>query len=150
MNEQIAPRSCSIAVGVLGGTGAPVPQIAAARTERMRSLDPDIARVEREGIAAFDAVPGQKLIELGAGAETKQPAQFDPAEMPCRNSSSASPSSTRRSTSPPVPSRRARSAGMRTVISVKAAGVLSFIFSPYHVADWLASCSQRQFIVLSL
>ena len=31
------------------------PQIAAARAERVRSLDPDIARVECEGIAAFDA-----------------------------------------------------------------------------------------------
>ena len=31
---------------------------------------------------ARDAVPGQKLIELGAGGETKRPAQFDPAEMP--------------------------------------------------------------------
>src|ERR1700746_1763645 len=45
------------AVGVHGRTGAPVPQIAAARAERVRSLDPDIARVEREAIAAFDAVP---------------------------------------------------------------------------------------------
>src|ERR1700724_1242215 len=45
------------AVGVHGGTGAPVSQIAAARAERVRSLDPDIAGVEREGIAAFDAVP---------------------------------------------------------------------------------------------
>src|SRR6516162_11668249 len=33
-------------------------------------------------ICAEDAVPGQKLIELGASGETKQPAQFDPAEMP--------------------------------------------------------------------
>ena len=29
----------------------------AARAERVRSLDPDIAGVERKGIAAFDAVP---------------------------------------------------------------------------------------------
>src|SRR5439155_3699431 len=43
--------------------GAPVPQIAAARAERVRSLDPDIARVEREGIAAFDAVPLEGLQE---------------------------------------------------------------------------------------
>jgi hypothetical protein len=64
-------------------------------------------------ICAEDAVPGQKLIELGAGGETKQPAQFRPAEMPCRNSSSASASSTRCSTSSPVPRRRARSAWMR-------------------------------------
>src|SRR5436305_15247459 len=45
------------AVGVHGRTGAPVPQIAAARRERVRSVDADIARVEREGFAAFDAVP---------------------------------------------------------------------------------------------
>jgi hypothetical protein len=44
------------AVGVHGRTGAPVPQIAAARAELVRSLDPDIARVEREGSAAFDGV----------------------------------------------------------------------------------------------
>jgi hypothetical protein len=43
------------AVGVHGGTGAPVPQIAAARAEQVRFLDPDIARVERDGIATFDA-----------------------------------------------------------------------------------------------
>jgi hypothetical protein len=49
------------AVGVHGRTGAPVPQIAAARAERVRSLDPDIACVEREGIAAFDAVPPEGL-----------------------------------------------------------------------------------------
>src|ERR1700757_4199317 len=51
------------AVGVHGRTGAPVPQIAAARAERVRSLDPDIAGVEREGIAAFDAVPLEALEE---------------------------------------------------------------------------------------
>ena len=51
------------AVGVHGRTGAPVPQIAAARRERVRSLDPDIAGVEREGIAAFDAVPPEGLQE---------------------------------------------------------------------------------------
>jgi hypothetical protein len=49
------------AVGVHGRTEAPGPQIAAARAERVRSLDPDIARVEREGIAAFDAVPLEAL-----------------------------------------------------------------------------------------
>src|SRR6516162_9407921 len=53
------------AVGVHGRTGAPVPQIAAARAERVRSLDPDIAGVERKGIAAFDAVPLEGLqVEL--------------------------------------------------------------------------------------
>ena len=33
-------------------------------------------------VCAENAVPGQKLIELGAGGKTKQPAQFGPAEMP--------------------------------------------------------------------
>ena len=42
---------------------APVPQIAAARAERVRPLDPDIARVEREGVAAFDAAPLKALRE---------------------------------------------------------------------------------------
>src|SRR4029077_9088925 len=51
------------AVGVHGRTGAPVPQIAAARAERVRSLDPDIARVEGEGIAPLDAVPLEGLQE---------------------------------------------------------------------------------------
>src|SRR5207253_8179566 len=51
------------AVGVHGRAGAPVPQVAAARAERVRSLDPDIARVELEGIAAFDAVPLEGLQE---------------------------------------------------------------------------------------
>src|SRR5580700_7187346 len=49
------------AVGVHGRTAAPGPQIAAARAERVRSLDPDIAGVEREGVAAFDAVPLEAL-----------------------------------------------------------------------------------------
>src|SRR3954465_10891890 len=49
------------AVGVHGRAGAPVPQIAAARAQRVRSLDPDIACVERKGIAAFDAVPLEAL-----------------------------------------------------------------------------------------
>src|ERR1700757_4553674 len=51
------------AVGVHGRTGAPVPQIAAARAEWVRSLDPEIAGVEREGVAAFDAVPLEALQE---------------------------------------------------------------------------------------
>src|SRR5436190_8760193 len=51
------------AVGVHGCAGAPVPQIAAARAERVRSLDPDIAGVKREGIAALDAVPLDRLEE---------------------------------------------------------------------------------------
>jgi hypothetical protein len=50
------------AVGVHGRTAAPGPQIAAARAERVRSLDPDIAGVERKGIAAFDAVPLEALV----------------------------------------------------------------------------------------
>src|SRR6516225_8234649 len=51
------------AVGVHGGTGAAVPQIAAARREWVRSLDPHIAGVERESVAAFDAVPLEALQE---------------------------------------------------------------------------------------
>src|SRR5207237_8356956 len=51
------------AVCVHGRTGAAVPQIAAARAERVRSLDRDIAGVEREGIAALDAVPLEGLQE---------------------------------------------------------------------------------------
>ena len=41
----------------------PFPKLPAARAERVRSLDPDIVRVEREGIAAFDAVPLEGLQE---------------------------------------------------------------------------------------
>src|SRR5207249_7254543 len=66
-NPDLPCASCAAellyAVGVHGRTSAPVPQIAAARRERVRSLDPDIARVEREGIAAFDAVPPEDLQE---------------------------------------------------------------------------------------
>src|SRR5256885_10571230 len=51
------------AVGLHGRTEAPGPQIAAARAEGVRSLDADIARVELEGIAAFDAVPLEGLQE---------------------------------------------------------------------------------------
>src|SRR5438105_7445466 len=51
------------AVGIHGRAEAPGPQIAAARAERVWSLDPDIAGVEREGIAAFDAVPLESLQE---------------------------------------------------------------------------------------
>jgi hypothetical protein len=64
------------AVGVHGGTGAPVPQIAAARAERVRSLDPDIARVEREGIAAFDAVPLEGLQEELRHPVAPEPRRF--------------------------------------------------------------------------
>ena len=35
----------------------PFPKLPPARAKRVRSLDPDIARVKREGIAAPDAVP---------------------------------------------------------------------------------------------
>src|SRR6516162_2793633 len=49
------------AVGVHGRTAAPGPQIAAARAERVWPLDPDVAGIEREGVAAFDAVPLKAL-----------------------------------------------------------------------------------------
>ena len=39
------------AAGVHSRAGASGPQIAAARRERVRSFDPEIARIEREGIA---------------------------------------------------------------------------------------------------
>ena len=57
------PRSCSMLSVYMAVRSAPGPQIAAARAERVRSLDPDIAGVEREGIAAFDAVPLEGLQE---------------------------------------------------------------------------------------
>ena len=49
------------AVGVHRRTAAPGPQIAAARRERVRSLDPDIAYLESEGVAAFAAAPLEGL-----------------------------------------------------------------------------------------
>ena len=64
------------AVGVHGGAAAPGPQIAAARAERVRSLDPDIARVEREGIAAFDAVPLEGLEEELRHPVAPEPRRF--------------------------------------------------------------------------
>src|SRR5690348_18451282 len=51
------------AVGVHRGTAAPGPQIAAARAERVRALDPDVTGVKREGLAALDAVPLEALQE---------------------------------------------------------------------------------------
>jgi hypothetical protein len=64
------------AVGVHGRTSAPVAQIAAARAERVRSLDPDIARVKREGIAAFDTVPLEGLQEELRPPVAPKPRQF--------------------------------------------------------------------------
>ena len=44
----------------------PLPEVAAARAERMRALDADVAGVEREGVAALHAVPLERLeVELG-------------------------------------------------------------------------------------
>src|SRR3954453_3545029 len=57
------PAKLLDAVGVHRRPRAPVPQIAAARAERVWSLHADIARIEREGIAAFDAVPLERLQE---------------------------------------------------------------------------------------
>ena len=51
------------AVGVHRRAAASGPQIAAARRERVRPLDPDIDGVETEGVAAFDAVPLDGLQE---------------------------------------------------------------------------------------
>jgi hypothetical protein len=55
------PRSCSMLSVYMAVRVHPFPKIAAARRERVRSLDLDIARVVREGIAAFDAVPLEGL-----------------------------------------------------------------------------------------
>ena len=51
------PRSCSMLSVYMAVRQRPVPRLPPLEAERVRSLDPDIARVEREGIAAFDAVP---------------------------------------------------------------------------------------------
>src|SRR5437870_5297916 len=54
------------AIGVHGGARSPVAQVAAARAERMRTLDTDVSAVKREGVAAFHAVPLERLqVELG-------------------------------------------------------------------------------------
>src|SRR6266581_6353441 len=45
------------AIGVHGGAGAPVTQIATAGAEGMWTLDSDIASVKSEGITALHAVP---------------------------------------------------------------------------------------------
>src|SRR5579862_1150560 len=50
-------------VGVHGGAAAPGAEVAARRTERVRALDPDVALVELEGVAALDAVPLEGLEE---------------------------------------------------------------------------------------
>src|SRR5262249_18430935 len=49
------------AIGVHGGAGASIPEIAAARGERVRSLDSNVASIEREGLATLDAVPLEGL-----------------------------------------------------------------------------------------
>src|SRR5580704_13289212 len=51
------------AVGVHRRPGPPIPQIPTARAQRVRSLDPDIACVERERITTFDTVPLEGLQE---------------------------------------------------------------------------------------
>ena len=58
------------AVGVYDGAGC-VPKIAVARAERVRPFDPDITRVERERIAALDAVGGQCPIAFAYGVTTE-------------------------------------------------------------------------------
>ena len=57
------------AVGVHGRTAAPGAQIATARAERVRSLDPDIAGVERKGAARLTPChwkPSRKNCAIGA------------------------------------------------------------------------------------
>ena len=55
------PRSCSMLSVYIAVRQRPGPQVVAARRERVRSLDPEIAGVERKGIAAFEAVPLEGL-----------------------------------------------------------------------------------------
>src|SRR3989440_9362801 len=57
------PRSCSMLSVYMAVRVRPFPKLPPLEQERVRSLDPDIARVEREGIAAFDAVPLEGLQE---------------------------------------------------------------------------------------
>src|SRR5262249_38475561 len=57
------PRSCSMLSVYMAVRRAPGPNIPAARAARVRSLDPDVVGVEREGVAAFDAVPLEALEE---------------------------------------------------------------------------------------
>ena len=57
------------AVGVHGGTAAPGPQIAAARRERVRSLDPRcIAAVSIEYINVVGAKPGTLVLSPGGAS----------------------------------------------------------------------------------
>src|SRR5712691_4855820 len=51
------------AIGVHGGAGAPVTQIATAGAEGMWTLDSDIASVKREGLPALHTVPLKTLQE---------------------------------------------------------------------------------------
>jgi hypothetical protein len=57
------PRSCSMLSVYMAVRRHPVPKLPPLEQKRVRSLDPDIARVEREGGDAFDAVPLEGLQE---------------------------------------------------------------------------------------
>jgi hypothetical protein len=54
----------------------PFPKLPPLGAERVRSLDPDIARVERESIAAFDAVPLEGLQEELRHPVARKPRRF--------------------------------------------------------------------------
>jgi hypothetical protein len=62
------------AVSVHGDTGAPVPQIAAVRAERARSLDLDIPGEEHEGVAAFRGRKPATLVHSPGSAAGSSPA----------------------------------------------------------------------------
>src|SRR3989454_10179721 len=51
------------AIGVHGSAGAPVPQIATAGAEGMRTLDADITRVKRQGVSTLHAMPLERFQE---------------------------------------------------------------------------------------
>jgi hypothetical protein len=57
------PRSCSMLSVYMAVRVRTFPKLPPLEQNGVRSLDPDIARVEREGIAAFDAVPLEGLQE---------------------------------------------------------------------------------------
>ena len=63
------PRSCSMLSVYIAVRVRPFPRLPPLEENGCGSLDPDIARLEREGVAAFDAVPlegSRKNCAIGA------------------------------------------------------------------------------------
>ena len=57
------PRSCSMLSVYMAVRRRPVPRLPPLEAERVRSFDPDIAGIERKGVAALDAAPLESLQE---------------------------------------------------------------------------------------